>query len=193
MNCVNYFPNAIALTLSNSFNVLNNEIIHFLNHIIPLTQLTQLFIDCSEFCFGKVINLMRFTPNIHTLKVYSMTYSTLDSTSIEESDVFQFVSNRNMIKTFIVKIECTLEHVKILVNLCRQLQQLTIGIDWTDFERISGLLLSKMDDRPRYLFSLCLTDANELVLENLSVLIKSKQWLNAYSIELIDSKLHLWW
>ncbi|CAF3944046.1 unnamed protein product, partial [Rotaria sp. Silwood1] len=70
--CLSYFPNAIELTLSETFHVPRDSIVISLNRIIPLRQLTKLTFDYHHFPFEQVIELLHFTPNVHTLKLDSI-------------------------------------------------------------------------------------------------------------------------
>ncbi|CAF0829401.1 unnamed protein product [Rotaria sordida] len=168
LSCLNYFPNATNLTLSHSFNKSIDEIIINLNQILPLIQLTTLSIDCDGFSFDKVIELIHFTPNIHTLKVYSMNLYKIDS---------------------ILSIQKT----KLLINLCHRLEHINIDILWQDFESILQLLLTKNNNNTCHLCSLCLKYGSKRMRKKLEKLIKSKNLLDNYSIKLIRSKLYLWW
>ncbi|CAF4221407.1 unnamed protein product [Rotaria sordida] len=168
LSCLNYFPNATNLTLSHSFNKSIDETIINLNRILPLIQLTKLSIDCDGFSFDKVIELIHFTPNIHTLKVYSMNLYKIDS---------------------ILSIQKT----KLLINLCHRLEHINIDILWQDFESILQLLLTKNNNNTCHLCSLCLKYGSKRMRKKLEKLIKSKNLLDNYSIKLIRSKLYLWW
>ncbi|CAF3943893.1 unnamed protein product [Rotaria sordida] len=194
LSCLNYFPNATNLTLSHSFNKSIDEIIINLNQILPLIQLTTLSIDCDGFSFDKVIELIHFTPNIHTLKVYSMNLYRIDSIlPIQKSKTFRLVSNRNLIKNFTIDNRCIFEQAKLLINLCRRLEHINIDVLWQDFESILQLLLTKNNNNTCHLCSLCLKYGSKRMRKKLEKLIKSKNLLDNYSIKLIRSKLYLWW
>jgi hypothetical protein len=193
MNCVKYFPNATELTLLDSFNDSIDQITNTLNRIVPLIQLTRLCIDCEKFSFENLINLMRFTPNLHSLTVNSTTFPTTYSTSIEESETFQLVSNTNIIKTFTFPYSYSLERVKLIVKLCPQLQHLNLDYVWKELESILEYLLSKTDDSPRNLSSLRGVFFSTLSAATLLNLIKSRKWLKNCSVELIGEEMFLWW
>jgi hypothetical protein len=192
-NCINYFPNTTALTLLHTFNGNIDQITSILNRIVPLIQLTKLFIDSGAFSCEKIIHLLRFIPNIDTLKIYSINYFATDSALIEKSEAFRLVSHRNLIRNLTVENRCTFEEMKLFVNLCPRLQHINLDIFWKDFESILELLLSKSNNKTQNLFSLCLEHGTKTIVEKLKTLIESKGWIDQYSIELVRSKLYLWW
>jgi hypothetical protein len=190
MNCTNYFLNATTLTLLYSFN----ESIDHLNRILPLSQMTQLLINCDGFCFTKVIQLLQFTPNIHKLRVYSMDLYSTDCESIKKSETFQLVSKTNLIKNFTVESGCQLEEMKLLAQLCPRLEHIDMEIYWTHFNLIFELILSKTNDHFPDLFSLCLKNVfRSSNVNRLKTLIEENKWLDHYSMKLVCSKLYLWW
>ncbi|CAF3999166.1 unnamed protein product, partial [Rotaria sordida] len=89
MNCTNYFPNVITLTFEVDFCTTQISVISILNHILPLKQLTKLVIECHYFSFMKMIELLSFTPNLHTLIFKSMPSHRNDYTSIQQNRIFQ--------------------------------------------------------------------------------------------------------
>ena len=66
-NCVNYFPNVTDLTFDDNFDAPRHSLGPTFNRILPLLQVTKLAIQSYDFKFEKLIELLCFTPNIHTL------------------------------------------------------------------------------------------------------------------------------
>ncbi|CAF3577991.1 unnamed protein product [Rotaria sp. Silwood1] len=193
MSCINYFSNPTELTLSNSFYESRIWLRVILNRIISLKQLTKLVIDCTDFRFDQFINLLRLTPNIHTLILDCQSINYIDTVSIDHTDNFQFVSNTNTITNMIIKRISSMKNIKLFIALCPRLQHLTIDINSMDFEPIVEFLLSRNNSHTRHLFSLCMKHRSKSKLTRLKTLIKSKKILDDYLIKQISSELYIWW
>jgi hypothetical protein len=152
---VNYFPNATELTFEDGFSTTRDSIETNLNRIIPLKQLTKLVIECHHFSFIKMIDLLSFTPNMHTLIFTSMLFDTNDYMSIEQSETFRFVSNTNMISDVTFEERCTLEKLRLLVTLCPRLQHLTIQTCLKNLKPMIRFLLERTNQNTNSLSSLC--------------------------------------
>ena len=194
INCKNYFPNVTTLTFNEQFSITRSTITINLNHIIPLKQLTKLILVCHHFSFKKMIDLLYFTPYLHTLIFESMPFYKDDYISIEKSDIFQLVSNTNNIKNVIFKDRCTLEKLRLLVTLCPRIQHLSISIRMTTSPLIIRFLLDKTNQNTRHLYSLCFSRVyNNKWLEKLDILLKYEILLDDYLLKFVNSKLYLWW
>jgi hypothetical protein len=180
-------------SLSKTFNVPRYSIATNLNRIISLRQLTQLTIGCHRFPFQQIIELLYFTPNIRTLKLDSILLYGTDSGSIEHSDIFQIVSNTNIVTNLTIDKESSLEKIQLLVALFPRLEYLTINLYKKDLETIARFLLSKFNNNTRHLFSLCVSTQCGDLMRKLIILIESDKLLDDYAIKLINRKLYLWW
>jgi hypothetical protein len=188
-----HFTNANELTLSETFDVPRDSIVNNLNHIIPLRQLTKLTLACHRLPFKQVIELLHFTPNIHTLKLDSILLYRTDSLSIQKNDLFQIVSNTNTVINLTIEKEVTYEKVQLLVTLFPQLEYLTINLYKKDLESIARFLLSKSNNNTHYLSSLCISKKRPDLIKNLRLLLESEKLLNDYILKSINRKLYLWW
>lgn len=191
--CSNYFPNATELTLSHKFDQPIDQTIKRLARLLPLASLTQLHIDCGGFNFGKLLHLLQVVPNVHTLKVYSISIDAMDCSSIEKSELFHLVSTRNVIRTLTIDSQCRYEQIELALHLCPRLQHLNMNIYWNDFNAIFEFIFDKQQKNSRHLFSICLQDAYQRTIRELSDLNRSKNFLDDYSIKLIGTKLYIWW
>jgi len=190
---VDDFPNATELTLSETFDVPRNSISTDLNRIIPLKQLTKLTLECHRFPIVQIIELLHFTPNVHTLKLDSVLFYGTDSVSIQQNDIFQIVSNTNLVTNLTIDKECTLEKIQLLVVLFPRLEYLTINLYKEDLESIARFLLSKFNDNTRHLSSLCVSKQRRDLMEKLRILLESENLLQDYTLKVINRKLYLWW
>lgn len=193
ISCTNYFPNVIELTFKEGFSTSRTSLPTILHDIIPLKQLTQLIIQCHHFSFKKIIDLLRFTPNIHTLTFESMPFYKDDYASIEQSESFQLISNINTITHVTFKDKCTLAKLQLLVGLCPRVQHLSINTLILIVEPITRFLLDKTNPNTQHLYSLHFSRACRSWSERLDLLIKSETLLNDYKLKSTGSNLHLWW
>jgi hypothetical protein len=102
---MNYFPNATELTFIDGFSFHHLSVATILNRIIPLQQLTKLAIKFHHLSFRKLIELLYFTPNIHTLTFRSMSLSESHHESGDTNETFQLVSKINVITNVTCNIE----------------------------------------------------------------------------------------
>ena len=192
-NYVNYFPNAVELTIKHYFETPDVSIAATLNRMIPLEQLTKLVIECYHFPFGQMIKLIRFIPNLHSLKLGFLSFNELYSNFIHKTEIFQYVSNTNKIKNLELRDWCTLEKIQVIVNLFPQVEYLKTGIYRKEIEQIIRFLLLKTNTKTRHLFFLCLSNIPKVCLRELNVLIKRENLLDDYFIKFVNRDLYLWW
>ncbi|CAF1261998.1 unnamed protein product [Rotaria sordida] len=185
-NSLKYFPNATQLTIKYYFNVSADT----LNRIIPLKQITILIIDLYTFSFEQLINLLYFLPNIHTLKCNFINYNENNLLN----DIFQYVSKTNKIKNLYIKSLCTLDLIKLIINLFPKLEYLKTGIYRKEFKEIIRYILSKNNNNnTRHLYLLCITEIPKICLTEMDVLIEVEHLLDQYFIKYINRDLYLWW
>ncbi|CAF5001166.1 unnamed protein product, partial [Rotaria sp. Silwood1] len=137
-----YFPHVTELTLFDHSNKTLHSISTILDRTIPLIQLFKISINCRQFCIGKLMELLYFSPNIHILIINSISLTKVSSTSIEQTQTFQAICNTNKITNLTIKESTTKECILLFIKLCPQLQQLTVGIhSYVLLSIISNLLL----------------------------------------------------
>jgi hypothetical protein len=145
---------------------------------------------------SKTFNVPRdsiVTPNIHTLKFYSILLYRTDSVSIQQNDIFQLVSNTNAVTILTIDKEVTLEKIQLLVTLFPRLEYLTINLYKEDLESIVRFLSSKSNNNIRYLSSLCISKQRPDLIKKLRLLLESEKLFNDYIRNSIHRKLYLWW
>lgn len=191
--CSDDFPNATKLTLSETFDVPRDSLVTHLSRIIPLEQLTHLILNCHRFHFEQIIEFLHSTPNIRTLLLDSVLLYGTNSISFEQDDIFQIVSNTNVITNLTIDKECTLDKIQLIVTLFPRLEYLTINLHKEDLESITRFLLSKFNDNTRHLSSLCISKQRKVLIEQMKILLESEKLLDDYILKLTNRKLYLWW
>ncbi|CAF4707771.1 unnamed protein product [Rotaria sp. Silwood1] len=196
-DCNNYFPNATELTLiCKSINENQIHLSPILNSILPLKQLTKLVFDIYHYRFATIIELLYFTSNIHTLILNCTSLCESSFIFIQQHKTFQLVSKTNKITNLMILTECTFEVTKLLVNLCPQLQHLTINIKKNDFAPTLRFLLSKNNHCIRHLFSLYLQHVPEDQILILNELIKPDKLFGHCFMKVSEGfsgNVYLWW
>ena len=114
-----------------------------LNRVVCLQKLTKLDIHCFNFSFQQIIKLIRYTPNLHTLKINVLPFIEINSRLIQQSRIFQYVSNTNRIKYLDFHENCTLKQIQFIVKLFPKLEYLKIGMKKVEIHQIVHFLLSK--------------------------------------------------
>lgn len=193
-DCNNYFPNSTELTLSfKSINKNRNNLSIMLNRILPLKQLTKLVFDIYHYQFKILFELLQCASNVQTLTLNCTSLCESSFILIQQYETFQLVSRTNKIINLIITTECTLEVTKLLVNLCPQLQHLTINISKNHFVATLRFLLSKS---VRHLFSLCIQHVSEDEMLILNELTKPEKLSNHYFMKVSgvsQDTVYLWW
>ncbi|CAF3622400.1 unnamed protein product [Adineta steineri] len=193
INCKYYFPNVTILTFKEGFSITHNSIVFMLNHVIPLKQLTKLIIKCDHLSLTKLIELLCWTPHIHTLVFESMSLHRVSYNSIQQNQSFQLVSSTNTITNVTFKPRCTLDKLQILVALFSRIQRLTINFHTKDLESCVRFLLEKTNRNTSHLYSLRLLWVDTIWLARLETLIVSDMFLDDYTLKMMNKDLYLWW
>jgi hypothetical protein len=188
-NSAKHFPNATELTIKDGFRTPDASFSKTLNRIIPLTKLTKLAIQSSKFSFEQILHLIRFTPNLHAFKFSLLSLREINSKSIEQSEIFQYVSKTNQIRNLELRTDSTLEEIQLIVKLFPRLEYLKIAMKKEDIYKIVRFLLSKTND----LFSLCITEIPQRCLKEFNMIIKAENLLDDYYIKFVNRDLYIWW
>jgi hypothetical protein len=193
-NSVNYFPNTTELTIEKYLETPDDSMAITLNCIVPLKQLTILDIECFRFSLEEIIELMRCTPNLHTLKFRFPVINELSLHSIQQSDIFRNVSKSNKINNVKIHLSCRLVHIPFILNLFPQLQYLKTGMYRREIgQMVKYLLTKRFSSQASHLFFLCIQETPKVCLQELNTLIKSENLLDDYFIKIIYRDLYLWW
>ncbi len=190
---VNYFPNTTELTIASYFETPDDSMATTLNRIVPLKQLTILDIECSGFSLEEIIELMRCTPNLHTLKFGFPPINEIALDSVQRSKIFRNVSKTNKINHVKIHHSCRLVHIPFILNLFPQLQYLKTGMLRSEIGQMVKYLLTKRFSQAYHLFFLCIPQTPKVCLQELNTLIKSENLLDDYFIKIIYRDLYLWW
>ncbi|CAF1379616.1 unnamed protein product [Rotaria sordida] len=192
-NCVNYFPNVNELSIKNEFKTSGDSIIAILHRMIPLRQLTKLVIESHLFPMEDIINLLRFTPNVHTLSLNLYILDDFNINSNKQKEICQYVLKKNKIQNLILNLRCSLSEIQFIVSLFPRLKCLKARMERKEIGQIIRCLLSKAHNKTRNLCYLCVLKIPKVCLKETKVLIKSENLLNDYSIKYIYRDIHLWW
>lgn len=192
-NCMNYFPNATELTFESSLPTIRDSIENILNCIIPLKQLSKLAFECHRFSFTKLIQLLRFTPNVDTLELASMRFYGEDYISIQQSEDFRLLSNENRITKVMVEETCRLEKIQFLITMCPQIKALTLRVCPDDLESVTRFILDNTKRNISPLNLLCFLGQNSDCYERLDTYIKSERLLGDYMLKMVSLDLYIWW
>ncbi|CAF4184447.1 unnamed protein product, partial [Rotaria sp. Silwood2] len=192
INCLKYFPKATEVTVCNYSSIDSNWFAN--NKIqcsIPLAQLTNLTINTYSIHLHVIVDMLQFTPNIHTLILTLMKTWPREFSSLQESETFQLVSNQNKIKNLTIKTYYKLHMIKILINLCRELEYISFGTSVQSLEPTIRYLLSKRNESTCHLSSLYIFGVNAMWIEKLQTLIESTELLDDYLIKVVNDKFYL--
>ncbi len=188
-----YFPNVTKLSLSDEFNPRRKSRIIDLNRMLSLRYLNELILDCHRFPLEQIIELLSFTPNVHTLKLDAILLYGTKSSLIQQTDLFRLVSSANTVSHLTINQRLKLDKIQLVTALFSRLECLTIYIGDNDLKPIVRFLLSKSDSTKYRLSSLCFTRRNSAFHRDLEHFISLEKLLNDYTLKFSNEKLCLWW
>ncbi len=192
-NCSSFFPNITELIISTSFRTNSRLIPTHLNRIVSLARILILNINCQNFPFNQLLEILSFTLNCHTLTLDSILFPSNNRILKNGFDSFYSKVNENKINNLIIRNDSTLETIKILINLCPRPEHITINLSNQRVQPIIQFLLSKNNINTRYLFSLCFLSMTIEKIRMLKTLIDSDKLLSTYSMKTISDDCYLWW
>lgn len=189
----NYFPHATELTLKNYFTIPDTSLPITLNRVVPLGRLTKITIDYYDFPFEQIVDLIRFTPHLHTLKIHFLTINGKAMKALQSMAVFREISSNNRIEHLQVNDRCSFEQIEMLVQLCPNLQYFQIGMKRKETRTIVRYLLTPTNPHTRHLYYLCISKTPRVCRGEINLLITFEKLLGNYSIKWIERNLYLWW
>ncbi|CAF1282683.1 unnamed protein product [Adineta ricciae] len=151
--------------------------------IIPLLQISKLYIKDENLPIKKLISLLQDFPNVESLKLFS-----LPKMSVKQSSVFSLVPVNNRITRVKVYEECDMKDLKLINHMCPRVEHLRICID----ESHLGTILEFLLLNAKHLFLLVLSHVNYDVVERVQAIIVKKKLIENYSVERNHGKLYLW-
>jgi hypothetical protein len=191
-SCENFFPNVTSLTFDHYFNAPYHSFTTDLIRIIPLIKVHTLDISCHGICLTQMLEILRLTPNVHTLTYRWIPPSYADCRLIQQSELFINVRNSNKIKTLNLNgTKYGLETATCHLSLYPYLQKLKILIDRKDVNTfVQNLLLTKSHMN---LFHLCVAGLPKICLSELKRLFKQEKFLNNYLIQYANRNIFILW
>lgn len=142
----------------------------------------------------KLIQLLYHAPHVRTLIFDLLPLYEINDQSIQENEMFQFVSQTNIITDVTFRTLCRLDKLRVLMAFFNRMEHLTISIYAKDLKSIVGYLFNKIKDNPSsQLHALCLNGAYKIWLRRVSTLIHSEQLLKNYVLKMVNHDLYLWW
>ncbi|CAF1261763.1 unnamed protein product [Rotaria sordida] len=192
-NVLNYFPNVNQLSIRYISKKQNESTIAILQRIVPLKQLTTLFIKYTDLPVEYLIKLLYFAPNVHTLNLIELPSSVTDLKLIKENETSKCVSNMNKIENLTIRRWITFYEIPFILHFFPKLKYLKTQILTHETRKIIRLLLSETRNRIRNLLYLCIPWVSKRSLKEIKFLIKSEKLLHNYSIIYVNETLHLWW
>lgn len=126
----------------------NFSFISDLNRMFDFTKLTNFSVQCPDFGYQQLSELLNRLPNVHSL--------TLFTNASYLSAPANLVRNHNRIENVLVRGLCRFEQIEILMNLTPNVKRLEIEIDDEQLEMIVRFLLpNKTVDSTEILKSDC--------------------------------------
>ncbi|CAF3699464.1 unnamed protein product [Rotaria sp. Silwood1] len=173
----------------------NASLNNTLNRSVCLTQIKKLIIDKSHLYCDQIIEILNLVSNCNTLILHTILFDKRDSMSLKQNENSQLISNTNNMKNITIKHKCSLRKVKLLINLCSQLEHLTMEISYQSLISTVRFLLRKKKNinTIRPLFSLYFLKIGIIGTEQLKTLIESEKLLDDYKIKRIHDNCYLWW
>ena len=187
------FQMLTELTINFHFETPVDSFPDFLNRVIPLKNLTTLNIKSYSLSLEPIINLICFTPNLQTLKFNFLCIVKINTKSIEQSRIFQYVSNTNKIKYLDFHSECSLERVQLIVKLFPKLEYMKIEMKKKETNEIVRFILTNNKTQKGHLFFLCMSQAPKRCLKQLNMLINLENLLDNFYMKFVNHDLYLWW
>lgn len=187
------FINANELTLTEDFDASHSSILDNFHRIIPLRQLTHLNLQCRHLSFEHLIELLYWTPHIHTLELPFTPMFSKNCTFMQENSLLQLVSDTNVVTSLTIATEITLKELQYLGALFPRLESLTMKFHQGILEPIMSFLLSKTNKKTHRLSSLCILRPARVLMTTICNRIELERSLQYYSVKQMNQKLYIWW
>ncbi|CAF5111262.1 unnamed protein product, partial [Rotaria sp. Silwood1] len=145
------FPNVNQLSIKDKSKNRNKPIIAILQRIVPLKQLTTLFIEYADLSVEDLIKLLYCAPNVHTLHLFALPSSFTDLELIKENEISKCVSNMNKIENLSIRTWITFYEIPFILHFLPKLKYLKTQILTHETQKIIRLLLAETHNRLRNL------------------------------------------
>ena len=194
INCPYSFPNAKELCFTCGLSITCPKLANLLNRIAPLTKLTKMVFQYPAPPVEKILDLLDYTPQLHTLVFQSVHWLTRKHLLVEQSEKFRRIVKTNVIAHIIYNDVCRLDEAKFLLGLCPRIQHFSLSLDHTSGESVIRFLLDRTNPNTCHLCVICIRGFGKSWYERLDPLLKSERLLDDYTLKLTDdSGLYLWW
>jgi hypothetical protein len=168
--------------------------INLLNSILCPVRFTSLNISCSLMTASMLFKIIRWLPNLDSLRVESLSLQQLKNLSDEDAEIFRLISTSNKITK--VGQQMKMELTEFLLALCPRIEHLEVAcIMNTEFERFVRFILMETFTHIPYLHSLrfLVVEANDEMIQKLQNMIDSEKLLSNYLIKRSDDHISLQW
>ncbi len=196
-DCPKSFPNATELTLD-FYRCVHSTLFttDALRHMISITHLQKLIIHNNYLTVNEIVDVLLYIPNIHTLSIIGISTTAKEISTLQKSEKFRLVSEQNQIKNVIIS-NYSLMTIKMLVDICLELQHLSLSRFDKSFIEIVRYLLSKNARKYSDISSFSLRmfpfRLNNNLMEKVKTLVQSKKHIDDYSLKVLENEFYLWW
>lgn len=184
-----YFPNAIELTIDYFFKTSDQSISITLNRHLPLQQIRKLTIDFHQFPFEEIVRLLNSMHNVEQLILDSIIFESNHRHFIQITDNFDEYAKNRTIKHLEIRNRCSFEHIELVVYLFPMIECLKTKFSRKEIRPILRYLFAKMN----YLNFLCVFQVNRKLFEDICIFIENEDFVDDFSIRLLDRNVFLWW
>ncbi len=194
-DCSKSFPNATELTVDSSRIVRSTLFTtNALRRTISVTHLKKLIIASNYLTFNEIVDVLLYIPNIHTLAIRCIHTNAREVSTVQKSEKFRLVSEQNKVKNVIIS-NYFLMTIKMLIDLCPELQHLSFNTFQDPFMETVRFLLSKNARKFSNIssFSLRMFSLDNKLIEKVKTLIQSKKHIDDYSLKILQNEFYLWW
>jgi len=170
-------------------------LIHNLNDIIPLTQITEFVVEYGYIFLKKFLTLLQSMPNINSLTIPQTAIIQTHDLSENEIELVRILSKKNHIKKVTISNrECTLKQLRFLFDLCPQIEYFKVNLTENHEDLMMKFFISKMKENNYRFCLLCLAhwDTNNNVIKRIHSIIDGEHLLDNYSLELFKGNVYLW-
>jgi hypothetical protein len=194
-DCSKSFPNVTQLTID-FYPIACSTLFtsNALGRTISVTHLKKLLIDRYYLTFNEIADVLLYIPNIDTLGIKGISTTAKEISTLRKSEKFLLVSEQNKVKNVII-CDYLLMTIKMLIDLCPELQHLSFNTFHKSFIEIVRYLLSKNTRKFSDIssFSLRKFPLDNKLIEKVKTIVQSKKHINDYSLKVLQNEFYLWW
>jgi hypothetical protein len=187
----------VFLTITHSSYI--NWVDFFIGDISPAfetLQIAHLIIECQSIFVGAIIKLLRFLPNLDSLKVRSLSLLKPRCLSKEEVETLRSVSKNNKITKLNLQRTDELAEIQFLIDLCPRMQYFEVDCSRIiDLNSLVRFILMKTTRCIPHLRTVCLcvTEANDKMVEQVQTMINLEKLLHDYTTTYLPGKIYVQW